>query len=327
MPETQSTPDQSIRRERLRRAVGRRAFLASIVRGTLGVGFAYSLAPKLTIVTPPEAQRHLAWVWQFSEDGAPDTLRPVLSANRLGIVLKTHDGTDWMADFDDSEAAVSGPAQIARLSRYFEAGGVPFHAWCVLRGLEPETEALMAAQVIDWGARSIFLDLEPSDGGHYWDGTPGAARAFGRVFRKLQPRAHLAIAPDPRPWQVEAVPLTEFAAFSDELAPQTYWEIFDSQDTIDLLTERGLAIGDDGVTPELTLRFTQQSLAPFGLPIRPIGEGAASIDSWRRFVHRAQRLGMGNVSVWRFGTSSPDVWRLLKEMPARPGNDQPSLRS
>ena len=114
---------------------------------------------------------------------------------------------------------------------------------------------------------------------------------------------------------------------SDELAPQTYWEIFDSQDTIDLLTERGLAIGEDGVTPELTLRFTQQSLAPFGLPIRPIGEGAASIDSWRRFVHRAQRLGMGNVSVWRFGTSSPDVWRLLKEMPARPGNDQPSLRS
>ena len=306
----------------LSRAVGRRSFLSSILRGGIGFGMAYSLAPTFVVVSGAGSapRGHLAWVWQFTEDGEPERVRSVLAANRLGIVLKTHDGTDWMGEFDDSEIPITGPGQISRLARFFEAGGVPFHAWCVVKGLEPEREAAMAAEAVNAGARSLFLDLEPSDGGHFWEGTPESALAFGRLFRRLQPGAWLSVAPDPRPWQVEAVPVAEFATFSNEFAPQAYWDQFDNDATKDLLLERGIVAGFEGVTPELTLDLSQASLAPFGLPIRPIGEGASSMSSWRRFVAGARNLGMGSVSVWRYGTSNPGVWRLLRETPPQAGS-------
>ncbi|MDA0302211.1 MAG: hypothetical protein O2822_06765 [Chloroflexi bacterium] len=40
---------------------------------------------------------HLAWVWQFNQDGEPERIRDILAAHGLGIALKTHDGLEWMA--------------------------------------------------------------------------------------------------------------------------------------------------------------------------------------------------------------------------------------
>ena len=48
----------------------------------------------------PSDQKHLLWVWQFSEDGTKYEIRDKLAKFNLGVVLKTHDGTDWMSEFE-----------------------------------------------------------------------------------------------------------------------------------------------------------------------------------------------------------------------------------
>src|SRR5690606_5804145 len=90
---------------------------------------------------------HLAWVWQFSTDSAPDKIGAKLRDHGMGIILKTHDGVTWMSEYDKSPYAVSGPEQVQTLATYFEEAGVPFHAWCVVHGARPEREAQMAAAV------------------------------------------------------------------------------------------------------------------------------------------------------------------------------------
>ena len=144
------------------------------------------------------APRHLVWVWQFRHDGDPVEVRDRLAANGLGIVVKTHDGSDWMSEYDDSPTAVYGPGAVADFARFFEDGGVPFHAWALVKGLNPEAEAQMAADVLSAGARSIFLDLEAHPG--FWEGEEVDAGIFGEALRIKQPNARISTSIDPRPW-------------------------------------------------------------------------------------------------------------------------------
>jgi hypothetical protein len=135
----------------------------------------------------------------------------------------------------------------------------------------------------------------------------------------MRPEAKLAVAPDPRPWQLDAVPIREFAAFSDAIAPQTYWNTFNNSPNYRLLRQRGIEPGPDGVTPELILNVTRDALAEFNRPIRPVGQGAADPGDWQRFVSHANSLGMETVSVWRYGTAKSDIWPVLRDMtPADP---------
>src|SRR3989442_11913167 len=73
--------------------------------------------------------RHLSWTWQFSIDGSPQTIAQKLVSDNLGVIVKTHDGTDWMSKYDTSPDAVSGPAQVRHLADFFESRGVPFLAY------------------------------------------------------------------------------------------------------------------------------------------------------------------------------------------------------
>ncbi|MGE3857884.1 MAG: hypothetical protein AB7G21_13085, partial [Dehalococcoidia bacterium] len=141
------------------RIASRRRFIAGVAGGAAAlslrplVGATEARSTALRVPEPPAAARfggvlptnHLIWVWQFNQDGEPERIRETLRAHGLGVALKTHDGTDWMAKYDTSRNAVSGAQQIARLADFFEAGGVPFHAWCVVHGTNPTREADMAA--------------------------------------------------------------------------------------------------------------------------------------------------------------------------------------
>jgi hypothetical protein len=256
-------------------------------------------------------------VWQFPADGQPEQIASVLAEHSLGILMKTHNGTEWMSRYDRSPHAIYGPEQVARLAEYYEACGVPFHAWYVARGLDPVREAQMCAEAIDAGARSMTVDLEPFD--LYWLGTPDAALAFGNEFRRLQPEAKLYVTVDPRPWMLAKTPVAEFASFSQALAPMTYWDTFNSPANWRLFTSHGFPPGERGVTPEYVLDVTREVLSPYGLPILPAGEGSPKNgDAWVNFVSHAYDLGMSSVSVWRYGTADQRVWPLLKDMGPRP---------
>ncbi|MDP6606649.1 MAG: LysM peptidoglycan-binding domain-containing protein [Dehalococcoidia bacterium] len=264
-----------------------------------------------------ESLAHLAWVWQFNQDGSKELIRDVLAAHGLGVVLKTNDGVDWMAEFDDSVDAVDGPGQVAELAAFFEEGGVPFHAWSVLNGFDPLQEARMTADVLAAGARTITLDVEPH--AQFWQGDAAGAAAFGRELRLLQPSSWVAISIDPRPWEISRIPLGEFSSFASEISPQIYWNAFETWQNVVKFAAAGYQLGSAGMTPRFVLDAALDVLEPFGLPVHPIGEGEVSVTSeWGEFIDHSFANAADSVSVWRFGVTEPAVWEVLRANPPRP---------
>ncbi len=300
---------------------GRRTFLG---RATIGGAAGAALLatrgrltrPQRALAAPSRAPQHLTWIWQFDDEGPPEAIRDRLARNNVGAIIKTHDALNWMSRWDDSPAAVSGPEQVASLVNFFGQAGVPVHVWCVIKGLDPLSEARMCAATLAAGAKSLYIDLEPNDGGAYWQAGPAEATAFCRELRRLQPDAWVAIAPDCRPWQLDAVPIPQFAPYINEVAAQTYWVLYNNRGTVNLMQKWGFQVGPEAITPELLLDAQVSYLSRFNLVLRPLGEAVGSPESWHRFLNHAFGMGIDSVSVWRYGTTPGYVWDILRERPA-----------
>ena len=231
----------------------------------------------------------------------------------MAVMLKTHDGGEFMRRWSDAPPAIGAPEEVRPQAAFFEELGVPFHAWCVVEGLDPIREARICSDVLANGARSLTLDLEPKEGKNYWQAGTEEARAFGNELRRLQPQAHIIVAPDPRPWQLEAVPMAQFAAFSNEIAPQTYWNTFHTEGNRDMFASRGRFVDRADMTPEWWLDQNVRDLGQYNLPIRPIGQGAAPADEWRRFIGHARQLNMPAIGLWRHGIATPGVFDAFRD--------------
>jgi LysM repeat protein len=287
------------------------AAVAAGLGGLLLQGGAAPISARANALEP----RHLMWAWQFTADAEPHHLGAKLVDYGMGIILKTHDGTEWMAKYDKSPFAVSGPEQERTLATYYEDAGVPFHAWTVVHGTDPLREAEMAAEVLANGARSIFLDVEPHDG--FWRGSPADAEAFGQELRRLQPAAHIVLSIDPRPWTLPRLPMNEFVSFSNEIAPQQYWHTFNTPANYERFAETGFPVPEEGVTPEFLLSVSQAVLTGYGLPLLQVGQGAiATADEWSRFIDGAYAGGSSFVTVWRYGVTEDEVFSMLRDKPA-----------
>jgi len=246
--------------------------------------------------------RHRAWVWQFASDGRPEQIAANLAANDIAVLLKTHDGIEWMSTYDHSPSAISGPAKVEAVAKLFERAGVPFHAWSVIKGIDPVQEAQMAADVLSAGARSLTLDLEGSSG--FWLGSRDDALRFGDELRRRTPFGRVDISIDPRPWRINLVPMDEFVAITDGIWPQLYWDTFDTPGNIDGYHGSGYPTGVNGMTPEFLIDVTAQILAPYQREVIPVGQGAASDPAtWPRFAHAAWAADMPQVSIWRYGVT------------------------
>jgi hypothetical protein len=268
--------------------------------------------------TPPV---HRAWVWQFSADGEPGAIAPALAAHHMGVMVKTHDGLDWMSTYDRSPSAVSGPQAVSWLAWIFEAQGVPFHAWCVVTGVNPVAEAQMAASVLAAGARSLTLDLEGAAG--FWAGSPADAVTYGETLRQITPFGRVDISIDARPWRINLVPMNEFVAFTDGIAPQLYWDTFNTPDNLSGYAGSGYPPGSDGISPEFLVRTTSELLAPYNRWVIPAGQGgAADPSTWPRFDYTAFGAQMPQISVWRYGVTPPAVFSFLA---AHPAGSQPPV--
>ncbi len=312
------------RRRFLAAAAGAAAAFASAPRGVLAAAARPDAAPRpapaldAAINNPAlDGLRHIAWVWQFGEDDDRHSVRDALAAHGLAVAVKTHDGVHWMSEFDPSPDAVAGPRQAAELAAFFEEGGVQFHAWYNAKGIDPLTEARMASDMLDAGARSLFIDLEPHPG--FWEGTPEAARRLGEELRRLQPDAWLSTSIDPRPWEIGKIPLAEFAAFTDEISPQIYWSHFRDWGNLLRFRSEGFDPGSvSGITPRFVLETTMRRLTAYDLPIHPVGDGTALAgDGWAEFLDESFARAAEAVSVWRFGVAGDGVLRLLGETPPR----------
>lgn len=258
--------------------------------------------------------RHRVWVWQFSSDGRAEQIAANLGANKLAVVMKTHDGTDWMSKYDRSAGSISGPAAVANAASLFERNGVQFHAWCVVRGFDPMREAYMAAQVLYAGARSLTIDLEGGAG--FWAGSVDDARRFGDELRRLSPFGRVDISIDPRPWRIDLVPMEQFVYYTDGIWPQLYWDTFNTPGNHSGYNATGYTVPSDGCTPEFLLEATADLLKKYDRPVIPVGQGAAiDTGTWPRFTYKAWELGMHEVSVWRFGVTPYETLVYLGDNP------------
>jgi LysM repeat protein len=255
-------------------------------------------------------------VWQFRHDGDPAQIRDTLAAHGLGVVLKTHDGTNWMSRYDSTPHAIRDAGTVEHFANFFEQAGVPFHAWAVVKGTNPAREAQLASDVLNAGARSLFLDLEPYSG--FWAGTRESAARLGEELRYRQPHARLSTTIDPRPWQIDQIPLAEFAAFTDEIAPQVYWQMFGTAPNARQYAATGTPVSVGGITGGFVLAAAMPRLLTFGRPIHPIGDGTvASRSAWESFVDDSYHQNAESISVWRYGVADPAVWQILSERPPR----------
>jgi hypothetical protein len=109
------------------------------------------------------------------------------------------------------------------------------------------------------------------------------------------------------------VPIHEYISFSNRIAPQSYWETFNSPTNLRYLRERGFDTSQ-GVTPELIVDVARETFAFSGLPVQPIGQGASTPDQWQRFIMAAAGNGMNPVSLWRYGTADPYAFGVLRDM-------------
>jgi hypothetical protein len=257
-----------------------------------------------TAVSPSNRMKVSAWVWQFDADGTPIEIREEAAKRGMRVIVKSHDGLDWMAKWDTSPDAVTGKDQLQRLHRFFANYDVPMDAWCVPNGVDPAAEAEMCAQVLDAGVENLYLDLEEGDDGSFWCGSGEDAMRFGFELRKRHPKANLIVAPDARPWRLDGVPMHEFAAFSSEIAPQAYWKLFNTEANFEHMRRCGYEPGPDGITPELMMDVTLKTFSEYGRTVSPIGDGEACANDWVRFMREASLRDVNAISVWRFGLLS-----------------------
>jgi len=306
----------------LQRTINRRTFIktTAVTAGaaTLSIGAIcdpYTLR-KAKQLENALAPHHRVWLWQFSTDGAPETVAANLGANQLGVMVKTHDGIDWMSKYDHSLSAISGPAQVERVARIFEKEGVPVHAWSVIKGVDPIREAQMAAEVLAAGAHSLTLDLEGSSG--FWVGSRDDALRFGDELRRLTPYGRVDISIDPRPWRIYLnVPMDEFVVYTDAIWPQLYWDTFNTTGNYNAYIAAGYPLGPEGMTPEYLLDTTRTILEPFNRDVIPVGQGAAINPlSWDRFNYRAWQIGWTQVSIWRYGVTRQETFDYFGQYPA-----------
>jgi hypothetical protein len=276
-----------------------------------------ALLRRLEQAKNPQPLHHKVWVWQFSSDGALDRIAQQLQGTGIGVMLKTHDGVDWMSKYDHAPDAITGPERLRNVGLYFEDRGIPFHAWCVPKGVDPIREAEMAAEVMQAGVRSLTLDVEGGSG--FWVAGPAEARAYGDRLRSLSPFGRIDISIDARPWRINLVPMPEFVAMSDGIWPQLYWDTFNTPGNYDGYRNSGYPVSAGGMTPEFLLEVTQKILAPYEREVIPVGQGAA-IDpqTWQRFAHRSWSLGMPQISVWRLGVTRAETVGYLAANPAGP---------
>jgi hypothetical protein len=301
-----------------RRFIVMTAAMAGAAAASLGASSCEPPAPNPAVPLRGRAKGmpHLVWAWHFGADGPPERLASVLAQNNLGLILKTHNGTEWMTRWDSSQFAINGPGMVAVLANYFEKYGIPFHSYWVAQGLDPQREAAMCSDVLNAGARSIFVDLEPWAG--YWQGSSQAAQYFAQEFRKLQPNGTLHLCVEPRPWVLPRIPMAEFAAVSSGIAPMVYWESFNTSENAQYFQQYGYPPGAAGICPEFLLDVSYSLFGGYNMPIYPVGQGASSYDAWLRFMTRAYQLNMGAVSVWRYGVANQQIWPLLRYVQPRP---------
>lgn len=240
------------------------------------------------------------YVWQFSEDypGAEqnDAALPISR-----VLLKTHDGSDWMATYDDHVLAIDGPARLKQIVDMYDAQGVEVVAWFVPKGTNVQQQLTIAKQVIDTpGIKALYADVEPYAGFC----TPNCeflADNFWAELREDRPNARLGVIYDPRdPW-AGLSHAGKWLKNADVALPMCYWESFFGQ---------GAWAEPDGCLIQGYYRLLDM-VGDKEIDYEPSLQGDASPARFTKALDAALNLGSERVTVWRRGTIKSETWDAI----------------
>ena len=232
-------------------------------------------------------------VWHWKGDAIPESTIELFvqslkkrAPNVNAIWVKTSDGSNWQGDFDRSQLAVNGVADIDRWVSILASHNMDFHAWCVPKGLDIDREtALINAVCQRPGVKSMILDVEPYAG--FWQGGKETIRPYMLKIRKaIGGEFHIGMSTDPRTQHYGSIFPDEWYPFVNSIHTQSYWATFRE-------------------TPAETLQKTYDVWGGYGRPIIPALQGDASIsDQITAHTLATQRHGARGVSWWRYGVIS-----------------------
>jgi murein DD-endopeptidase MepM/ murein hydrolase activator NlpD len=238
------------------------------------------------------------WHWRgtnLSEKTIEDAVRTIRRWAPFvkQVWVKTSDGNNWMGRWDDTALAITGVESIQRWVQVLEAHGMEFHAWCVPKGIQIESEADLIIQTCNIaGVRSMILDVEPHPG--FWEGGRAAIRPFmTRVRRGVGGRFHLGMSMDPRRHWYNAIFPEDWKSFINSVHPQVYWSSFQ-------------------LPVKQTIDEVYAVWGNYGRPIIPVLQGyvdPAEMEEARDYV--IQKYGAKSISWWRFGVAGPTHYPII----------------
>lgn len=226
------------------------------------------------------------WIWEVTQTLGGDVQAIANLGKTLGLtgfLIKAHDG------------AAIWP-QFASVCAMLQKEGFAVLAWGYGYGEDPEAEANAAHAAIQAGAQAYVIDAE--DG---YEGKPEAAVTFGTALRSKNPSTALGYAPFAFPSEHPTFPYQQFSAFCQICLPQLYWADFSLSVTV-------------------ALARSYQELAPFGLPIVPVGQafGTASSEQIRLFGKLAKERNASAICFWDAQSANSRQLRAISSIQAYP---------
>ncbi|HVO43710.1 MAG TPA: hypothetical protein VMT34_13855, partial [Aggregatilineales bacterium] len=211
------------------------------------------------------------------------------------IFVKVLDGTDWMGTFETKpNLAINSQADVARWVTTLAKYGIEFHAWALPKGVNPQTEGSLMAQVCKVaGVQSLILDVEGGTG--FFRGGQAAVRPLMIALRTgVSSSFHVGMSIDPRPLHYGDVFPQEWFPFVNSIHPQVYW-------------------GEFSQTPDAALRDAYNTWGSYGRPIIPVLQ-AYNID--QASMNRAHNLSVSTyhapaLSWYTFGGIGPSQFQAV----------------
>jgi hypothetical protein len=263
---------------------------------------------------PPSRLRIEPVVWRFSKDYPGATLDSRLPVHT--VYVKTHDGTDWMGEYDRSPSAIRGPGDLPWLVDGYRAQGIDVVAWFVPKGGNISAQIDMAEAVLDSGVSGLYADVEPWDGFCNTD-CSALARSFWTELRQRRPDAYLGVIYDPRPWHWEDSGIHGWMSQADVALPMCYWETFHARTPWNSPT---------GCLQEAAKDLPAIS-AGRNLEFIPMIQGDSTPEKIVEAALVSEQLGARAVSIWRRGLVSGQAWNALAstlDLPVTPPEPPPS---
>lgn len=219
-------------------------------------------------------------VWHYDK-GLPE-----LPANVTGVIVKSSDGVNWLADAREFPGPldIKGPREVDEWRE--RIGQRELWLWSVPKGSGNPFEAERIIQAcLRPSVKGMVLDIEPFSG--FWQGGREAVKPFmEHVRRALPPDFHIGISVDPRRQHYASIFSDEWREYIDSLHPQCYWRTF-GQTPLDTINSMYLVWGD------------------YGVPIYPVLQGNAPQEE-REYAADITRRAYGakGISWWRIGVMS-----------------------